>query len=118
MRVDSDLEVINPRKGNQKNDYGRKMIFEGEFDRLWLRLREMGLVKIRDIKDVVNSKMYKYFPKAELNREQKNVLEVILNTLDSGELAAPARPYKNRPLVVQGDAGMEKPYWQRLFLII
>ena len=108
VRVDSDLEVINPRKGNQKNDYVRKMIFEGEFDRLWLRLREMGLVKTRDIKDVVNSKMYKYFPKAELNREQKNALEVILNTLDSGELAAPARPYKNRPLVVQGDAGTGK----------
>lgn len=108
LEADGTMKVVNPRKGNKKNFYARQQIFEGEFDQLWIRLQEMGLVRSRDVRTVVNSQMYKYFPNAELNIQQKNALEFIVNTLDSGELAAPGKPYKNRPVVVEGNMGTGK----------
>lgn len=109
FKVDCTFEVLNGNEGYREYLYDRELIFDLEFDKLWTKLREMGLVKTKTAGEVMNSVLYKYFPRAELTKKQRDALENIIKALDSGELTAPrSSPYKNRPVVVEGDAGTGK----------
>lgn len=108
LSVDGKFQIVNDNVGYKENFYSRKETFELKFDLLWEELEKKELVKAKDIKMVFNSNTYKYFPQRNLNQEQIRAVKSILHVLDSGETLAPSTFYKNRPILINGDAGTGK----------
>ena len=108
MKIDNKFNILNKKRGYNFLIYKRKNRFELYFDELWFKLEEKGLVNIKDFKSFINSEMYKYSPYNKLNREQIKALTSVCHVLDSGETLPYNKKYKERPILINGDAGTGK----------
>jgi len=108
MRADSKFIILNCNDGQIKTHYKRKNTFEPDFDKFWAKLVEKGLVNKREFFLVLNSNNYKYSPYTNINKEQETALNGIVNSLTSGETCPHREEFKERPILVNGDAGAGK----------
>lgn len=108
MRADSKFIILNDNDGQKKIHYRRKRFFEPEFDKFWPKLIEKGLVNEKEFFFILNSNKYKYSPYTNIDSEQKSALTSIVNALTSEETHAHQTEFKERPILVNGDAGTGK----------
>ena len=108
MRADSKFVVLNGNNGLQNIHYDRIHLFEQKFDESWPILVEKGLFCKRTFRSVLDSNHYKYSPHTSLNPEQTHTLASIVNVLASEETHDPQGRFKDRPIIVDGDAGAGK----------
>lgn len=107
MSVDNKFNIVN-RKGSERPHYPRKNQFELYFDELWIKLEAKGLVSSKDFKQIMNTSAYKYSPYTALTDHQHIALTSIAHTIDSDETKPHKTGFKNRPILIEGDAGTGK----------
>lgn len=107
MTADNLFQITNKDPG-QKTHYQRKNMFELGFDRMWLQLEEVGLVRHREFQCVVNDAIFKYSPYNCLNQGQYLAMSSVVNAIVSRETMAQRQGYLNRPILIEGDAGTGK----------
>jgi len=109
MQADKKFEVIN-RKNVKMPHYGvvRTGAFEECFDGLWPDLVKAKLFNANAFKDVTNLSVYKHSPYVSLTAKQEDALNMVLRVLNSGELEATDKRYKNRVALIDGNAGTGK----------
>ena len=108
MRADSKFIILNGNDGQIKTHYKRKNVFELEFDKFWPKLIEKDLANEKEFFLILNSNNYKYSPYTNINSEQKSALTSIVNALTSEETHAHHTKFKERPILVNSDAGTGK----------
>jgi len=108
MRADSKFIILNDNDGQLKTHYERKNLFEIEFDKLWPKLVEKNLVNEKEFFLILNSNNYKYSPYTNINEEQTSALNSIVNALTSEETHPHRAEFKERPILINGDAGTGK----------
>jgi predicted GIY-YIG superfamily endonuclease len=108
MIADQKFSVIRDKDKNNKHWYSDKNISELHFDKLWAVLEEKGLVNVKDFHLVMNSNTYKYCPHTDLTKEQRAALTSIINVLDSDETLPHEPAFKQRPILINGEAGTGK----------
>lgn len=107
MKIDGKFIIVNHDEGERQHYY-RKNEFELYFDKLWLQLENRGLVKTKEFEAITNASTYKYSPHTVLTEAQQNTLAAILRVIDSGETTPHRSDFKNRPVLIPGDAGTGK----------
>lgn len=107
MKIDGKFIIVN-RDDGEKQHYYRKNEFELYFDKLWLQLVDKHLVNTQEFITIINAASYKYSPHTVLTEAQQNTLAAILRVIDSGETIPHRSDFKNRPILITGDAGTGK----------
>lgn len=106
MKADGKFRILNDQEEWQY--YARKNEFELCFDRVWLKLEQLGLVKHKSFQSVLNLSQYKFAPEAPLTQAQHETLTSIIHTIDSRETQSHREGHLPRPIWIAGDAGTGK----------
>lgn len=107
MRIDQKFSITNPSDG-VRTFYAEKNEFELGFDRLWPKLAACGLVRQRVFQAILNASEFKYSPFTRLTTAQQQTLESIVNALHCSASQRQRNAVRNRPILIQGDAGTGK----------
>ena len=108
ISMDRKYIVTNEREGYKYNFYYNKNQYELKFDKLWLILEKMGIVKEKKFKDLLDSEEFKRATFKKLNSEQTRALKSIVHVIDSKETYPVDSSYKARPIRITGNPGTGK----------
>ena len=102
MHADGKYELQNGNNGLQDHDYYQKSQYKDEFEKIWDRLRQIGVVN-KTIEDIENSEMFKYSPYKSLGPEQlqaeMEIIQALIKSLETGNRCS---------VIVSGGAGTGK----------
>ncbi len=102
MHADGKYELQNGNNGLQDHDYYQKSEYKDEFEKIWNKLRQLGVVT-NSIEDIENSELFKYSPYKSLGVEQlraeMEIIQALLKSLQTGERCT---------VIVKGGAGTGK----------
>lgn len=77
---DGEKKLINGNAGVINHDYFYKEAYEDDFNAIWNKLIDLGIVK-QSISEIENSELFKYSPYKSLNDEQQKVVFDVIRTV-------------------------------------
>lgn len=108
LSIEGKYIVTNERDGYKYSFYYNKNQYELKFDKLWLMLENIGIVREKKFKNLLNSEKFKSSPFKKLNSEQIKALKSIIHVIDSKETDPVDNSYKARPIRITGNPGTGK----------
>ena len=102
MSADKKFKLQNGNGGLQNHDYYERKMYENKFKKIWLQLKDKGIVQ-NDLKQIDNSDLFKYSPYKSLTIDQYMIVNNILS-----DLANFVNKQEPAIFMVEGGAGTGK----------
>lgn len=99
---DGKFKVLNRNDGMCDRDYYDRQKYRETFERIWNRLREIGVAD-KTIAEINNSELFKFSPYKNLNFEQLDVVTELVQNIDEA-----ISENRKSLSIVDGDAGTGK----------
>lgn len=102
MAADNKYRLQNGNGGLQNHNYYQREMYEKEFNNIWQKLKEKGIVQ-NDLLVIKNSDLFKYSPYKSLTDDQYTIVTDILK-----RLADDVKEGKETSFIIHGGAGTGK----------